>query len=208
MTAKTYESGIPKIQKQTDNIINGAHTSPVPLNAPSETAIKVSKINRNPTKNIISWDLSVQGARDLNTLCTANSDIYYFSFVNSNTVLDNRTGRHVPHRSMSFIIRSNARIMGMKKAYYADGSSTDSSWFENDGIVNKVSMYGPTSGLNGPAPITKFNENELLIPGQWYVMDEIQIDHKKMVGHWTNKDNYSFLVQTYINHIELLKSLP
>ena len=54
VTAKTYERGIPKIQKQTDNMINGAHTSPVPLNAPSETAIKVSKINRNPTKNIIS----------------------------------------------------------------------------------------------------------------------------------------------------------
>ena len=69
-------------------------------------------------------------------------------------------------------------------------------------------MYGPTSGLNGPDPITKFNENELLIPGQWYVMDEIQMDHKKMVGHGTNKDNYSFLVQTYINHIELLKSFP
>ena len=160
------------------------------------------------TKNMVSWDVSIQGARELNTNSTANSDIYYFSFVNSNTVLDNRTGRHVPHKSMSFIIRSNARIMGMKKAYYADGYSTDSSWFENDGIVNKVSMYGPTSGLNGPDPITKFNENELLIPGQWYVMDEIQMDHKKMVGHGTNKDNYSFLVQTYINHIELLKSLP
>ena len=160
------------------------------------------------TKNMVSWDVSIQGARELNTNSTANSDIYYFSFVNSNTVLDNRTGRHVPHKSMSFIIRSNARIMGMKKAYYEDGSSTDSSWFENDGIVNKVSMYGPTSGLNGPDPISKFNENELLIPGQWYVMDEIQMDHKKMIGHGTNKDNYSFLVQTYINHIELLKSLP
>ena len=34
------------------------------------------------------------------------------------------------------------------------------------------------------------------------------MDHKKMVGHGTNKDIYSFLVQTYINHIELLKSLP
>ena len=53
----------------------------------------------------------------------------------------------------------------MKKAYFADGSPTDSTWFENDGIVNKQSMYGPTTGTNGPDPITDYRENDLLIPG-------------------------------------------
>ena len=68
---------------------------------------------------------------------------------------------------MSFIIRANARLMGMKKAFYSDGSETDSTWFENDGIVNKISMYGPTTGLNGADPIGKYRTDELLISGQW-----------------------------------------
>ena len=160
------------------------------------------------TKNMVSWDVSIQGALEFNSNAIASTDIYYFSFVNSNTIKDVRTERHVPHKSMSFIIRSNARLMGMKKAYYDDGSSTDSTWYENDGIVNKVSMYGPTTGINGPDPISNFKENEILIPGQWYVVDDIQMDHKRMVGHGINKKDFNMLMEKYMQHIKLLKSLP
>ena len=169
------------------------------------------RIQKHPawgTKNIISWDLSVQGARDLNTLCTANPDIYYFSFVTSNTVLDSTSGRYVPDKSMSFIIRANSRLMGMKKAYFSDGSETDSTWFENDGIVNKISMYGPTTGSNGQDPITIYREDELLITGQWYVMGEYQSDHKRFVGHNINQNEFDSLITIYKNHAELLWSLP
>ena len=169
------------------------------------------RIQKHPawgTKNIISWDLSVQGARDLNTLCTANADIYYFSFVTSNTVLDSTSGRYIPDKSMSFIIRANSRLMGMKKAYFSDGSETDSTWFENDGIVNKISMYGPTTGSNGQDPITIYREDELLITGQWYVMGEYQSDHKRFVGHNINQNEFDSLITIYNNHAELLWSLP
>ena len=160
------------------------------------------------TKNIISWDLSVQGARDLNTLCTANSDIYYFSYVTSNTVLDSTSGRYIPDKSMSYIIRANARLMGMKKAYFSDGSETDSTWFENDGIVNKISMYGPTTGTNGQDPIANYRLDELLITGQWYVMGEYQSDHKRFVGHNINQSEFDSLITIYNNHAELLWGLP
>jgi triacylglycerol lipase len=98
--------------------------------------------------------------------------------------------------------------MGMKKAFFADGSSTDSTWFENDGIVNKISMYGPTTGLNGPDPITTYRKNELLIPGQWYVMGEYRSDHRKFAGHSLNKNELKIFKNIYSNHMELLWSLP
>jgi len=170
------------------------------------------RLQRHPawgTKNIVSWDVSIQGAKDFNSITTANQDIYYFTFVNSNTDLNLRTGRHTPNTSMSFIIRSNARIIGMKKAYYADGTSTDSTWFENDGIVNKVSMYGPTTGTNGPDLISKYTSTELLIPGQWYTInDTIKIDHRRMIGHGTSKKDYKMLFRVYSEHLDLIKSLP
>ena len=160
------------------------------------------------TKNIVSWDVSVEGARQMNSFCTANPEVYYFSFITSNTVLDSTSYCHVPDEGMSYIIRANARLMGMKKAFFADGSSTDSTWFENDGIVNKISMYGPTTGLNGPDPITTYRKNELLIPGQWYVMGEYRSDHRKFAGHSLNKNELKIFKNIYSNHMELLWSLP
>ena len=161
------------------------------------------------TKNIVSWDVSIQGAKDFNSITSANQDIYYFSFVNSNTDLNSKTGRHTPSNTMSFIIRSNARIIGMKKAYYEDGVATDSTWFENDGIVNKTSMYGPTTGTNGSDPISKYVTSELLIPGQWYTInDTIKMDHRRMIGHGTSKKDYKMIIEMYSQHLDLLKLLP
>ena len=141
-------------------------------------------------------------------MCTANSEIYYFSYVTSNTVYDSSSGRHVPDKSMSYIIRANARLMGMKKAYYSDGSETDYTWFENDGIVNKISMYGPSTGSNGADPIANYRTNELLISGQWYVMGEFQSDHRKFIGHSINKTEFDTLMKVYNKHAELLWNLP
>ena len=170
-----------------------------------------SRMRKHPawgTKNIVAWDVSVQGAREMNSFCTANSNIYYFSYVTTNTLLDSTSYRHVPDKSMSYIIRANARLMGMKKAYYADGSETDSTWFENDGIVNKKSMLGPTTGNNGSDPIGNYRQNDILIPGQWYVMGEYKSDHRKFVGHGLSQEEFDELIKIYLKHLSLLWTLP
>ena len=160
------------------------------------------------TKNIVSWDVSVEGARELNSICIANPNIYYFSYVTSNTLLDPTSNRHVPEKSMSYIIRANARLMGMKKAYYDDGLETDSTWFENDGIVNKKSMYGPTTGTNGPDPIGNYRKDDFLIPGQWYVMGEYKSDHRKFIGHSLNREEFDKLIEIYAAQLSLIWTLP
>jgi len=160
------------------------------------------------TKNIVAWDASVEGARQMNTFCIANPNIYYFSFVTSSTVLDSSSGRHIPDKDMTFIIRAHARLIGMKKAFYSDGSSTDSTWFENDGIVSKISMYGPTTGTNGPDPIATYHENELLIPGQWYVIGEYRSDHRKFIGHGVTPIEQDSMKKLFTDHMSLLWTLP
>lgn len=160
------------------------------------------------TKNICAWDFSVEGARQLNTLVTADPDVYYFSYATSNTVIDSSSGRHVPAPGMSFIIRANARLMGMKNAYWADGTSTDSTWFENDGIVNTVSMAGPTTGNNGPDPIANYREGELLISGQWYYMGVFQDDHNSFIGHRIDKKKKEIMFRRFSVHAARLWALP
>lgn len=160
------------------------------------------------TKNICAYDLSVEGARELNTFAQAGPSIYYFSYSTTNTHLDSTSGYHVPNEDMSLILRANARLMGKIKAYWADGTATDSTWFENDGIVNTISQFGPTTGLNGPDPIANYRKEELLIPGQWYHIKSFNMDHKILLGHGSDEEQLKTTLSMLKNHCELLHSLP
>ena len=161
------------------------------------------------TKNMCAWDVSLEGARELNTLAPANSNIYYFSYATGNTKLDSASGFHVPHESMSLILRANARVMGRNKAYWADGTATDSTWYENDGIVNTISQLGPTTGIDGEDPIAGYRTGELLIPGQWYHIKTYNLDHKALIGHGLKDDEkIEDILELFKNHCSLLQSLP
>jgi len=161
------------------------------------------------TKNMCAWDVSIEGARELNTIASANSSTYYFSFSTANTRLDTASGFHTPDETMSLILRANARLMGKNKAYWAEGSVTDSTWFENDGIVNTISQSGPTTGLNGADPIAEYRSDELLIPGQWYHIKTINMDHKAPLGHGLNDElAIQKMLKLLDDHCNVLWSLP
>ena len=160
------------------------------------------------TKNISAWDLSVDGAAELNSYMNASPDIYYFSFVFSATSKDKSTGYHVPNKDVFLLIRSRAKLLGSKIVFKSDGTETDSTWWENDGIVNVRSMKGPTSGQNGPDPIVQFVKSDPLMQGQWYTFDTIDLDHYQSVGHMLSKEKRKKLDSLYLNHAKLLSSLP
>ena len=160
------------------------------------------------TKNISAWDLSIDGAAELNSYLNASPDIYYFSFVFSATSKDKSTGYHIPNKDAFLLIRSRAKLLGSKIVFKSDGSETDSTWWENDGIVNVRSMKGPTSGQNGPDPIVPFVKSDPLMQGQWYTFDKINLDHYQSVGHMLTKEKRKILNSLYINHAKLLLSLP
>ena len=161
------------------------------------------------TRNVCAWDVSLEGARSLNTLAPVSSNIYYFSYATSNTKLDSASGFHVPHKSMNLILRANARIMGRKKAYWTDGTATDSTWYENDGIVNTISQLGPTTGTDGEDHIVAYKAGELLIPGQWYHIKTYNLDHKAFIGHGLKGDEkISEMLALFKDQCNLLQSLP
>jgi len=161
------------------------------------------------TGNMCAWDVSLEGARSLNTLAPVSSDIYYFSYATSNTKLDSTSGFHVPHKSMNLILWANARIMGRKKAYWTDGTATDSTWYENDGIVNTISQLGPTTGTYGEDHIVAYKAGELLIPGQWYHIKTYNLDHKAFIGHGLKDDEkINEMLTLFKDQCNLLQSLP
>ena len=99
-------------------------------------------------------------------------------------------------------------MLGARPGYWSDGSRTDSLWFENDGVVNSISMYGPSTGINGADPLLEYDKEDLLIPGQWYWQKISKMDHWSIIGHLGNKSRVDTAEKIIINHISLLKSLP
>ncbi|SVE20819.1 uncharacterized protein METZ01_LOCUS473673, partial [marine metagenome] len=130
------------------------------------------------TKNFCAWDVSIDGARQLNTYLKANNDIYYFSFATGNTMYDEKTGYHKPNTTMSIVLRPNAYMMGKTRQCWIEGDCTDSTWYENDGIINTISQRGPTSGLNGADKIITYNNEDDIVTGAWLYMGKYTMDHK------------------------------
>ena len=160
------------------------------------------------TKNISSWDLSLDGARELNGFLQASPDVYYFSIVTSTTKKRSSGLNHDPVEGTSILIRTRSKLLGSRSGYWSDGSKTDSLWFENDGVVNTISMYAPSTGVNGADPLLEYDNRDLLIPGLWYWKKLSGMDHWSIIGHLGNADRVTKAKDNLIDHIELLRSLP
>ena len=159
------------------------------------------------TKNFSTYDLSLSGAKDFNGYSQASPDVYYFSFVTSTTKKDQKNNFHVPHDNTPLLNKARARLIGSRSGYWNEGKQTDSSWFENDGVVNSISMYGPTTGVNGPDPIIEFDSEDLLITGQWYWKKINQMDHWSIIGHFGSDEKKERGFSIIKNHLALLKTL-
>ena len=61
---------------------------------------------------------------------------------------------HIPIEGTSILIRTRSKLLGLKQIHYGMK-------------VNTISMYGPSTGSNGSDPIIEYDENKILIPGQW-----------------------------------------
>ena len=160
------------------------------------------------TKNMSSWDLSLSGAKELNGFLQADPNVYYFSISASTTEKSQNSPLHVPVDGTSILTRTRSKVLGSRVGYWDNGTETDSTWYENDGIVNTRSMRGPTTGVNGADPIVEYEEDDLLIPGQWYAIGPFRMDHWNIIGHLGNERTDEISKHIFISHTYRLKTLP
>jgi len=159
------------------------------------------------TKNFSVYDLSLVGAKNFNGYSQASPEVYYFSFITSTTKKDSKTSFQIPFEDTPLLNKARAKLIGSRSGYWADGTQTDSLWFENDGVVNSVSMFGPTTGVNGADPIIEYDSKDLLITGQWYWTKINQMDHWSVIGHFGSEEKKLRGFNIIKEHIKLLKTL-
>ncbi|KEH98985.1 lipase [Clostridium botulinum C/D str. BKT12695] len=134
------------------------------------------------TKDIAKWDLSPQGAKELNEWVKAQPDVYYFSWTTKATKTLPITGRVIPDPIfMNPMLMPTAEIMTHHTNRGIDGIKIDSKWFPNDGAVNVISANGPKLGSHDK--IVRYKFYELPKKGQWTDMGIIEnTDHMDIVG--------------------------
>ena len=93
------------------------------------------------TTDICKWDLTPQGAAELNGWTPAQPDVFYFSWSTEETTRALLSGQQRPELGMISTLKIFARFMGS----YTD-SKADERWWPNDGVVNPWSMAGPILG--------------------------------------------------------------
>lgn len=128
-------------------------------------------------------DLSIDGARKLNSKIKINPNIFYYSYSGCATHID-KNNNHVPDKNMNSRFKTFSKRMGKYTGKTVAGNPIDSRWQPNDGLVNSISARAPFSELS-----TMFNPNEALTPGIWNIMPEERLDHLQFTGGMTGVDS-------------------
>ncbi len=125
-----------------------------------------------------AYDLSPDGAAKLNETIETVDDVYYFSYAYSTTEKSKIFGTQTPDSSTLKILYPVAVAMGSYSGTTSGGIVIDSSWQENDGLVNVVSARYPF----GEEFVSLSEKPEEIRKGIWNVAETRRGDHGKVIG--------------------------
>ena len=150
------------------------------------------------SRNMAQYDLSPKRAKEFNDVYRTDLDVHYFTYITYGTREVGKKGKHMPDWGMNARLWLPGTLLGTMEIM-------DSTWFRNDGIVNSISMYGPVDSRNRLENRCDFNG--VSESGCWQFMEEIHMDHHKVVGHGLDDEDLGKLKSLYGNHCKILKGL-
>ncbi|MBE76231.1 MAG: hypothetical protein CMG41_00620 [Candidatus Marinimicrobia bacterium] len=172
----------------------------------------LNRLTSNPswsTKNSIAFDATLNGAKKINDIISIDPSVYYFSYSTSCSKKDPNNGYHIPAESLSLPNYPLCYLMGRININAGNGLVTDSTWFENDGTVNTISMARPFTGKNGPEPMVNLKKGETPKLGVWNFMGKYNLDHKNFIGFFLDSQKMiDDMYSRFEYHASLLYSLP
>jgi triacylglycerol lipase len=131
-------------------------------------------------KDFSDFDLTPEGAWEMNGWVKAQPRIYYFSW--KTRITEEKKNTYSTHAAMSHFLIPFAQILLSYQGYRSSMINIDRKWLHNDGIVNSISQDGP-----------KLNSSDRIVPlngkiqrGQWNYMGELfPLDHMQVLG-WSS----------------------
>lgn len=123
-----------------------------------------------------AYDLSPEGAKALNDKIKQVEDVYYFSYAFSTTRKSSASNVQLPKPETLSVLKITSLLMGSFKYDKASDYKIDSTWFENDGLVNVVSAKYPFDEK------WKEFDTSSIEKGVWNVMPVKEGDHGTVIG--------------------------
>tara|TARA_B100000945_G_C20414642_1_gene614503 strand:+ start:794 stop:1942 length:1149 start_codon:yes stop_codon:yes gene_type:complete len=156
--------------------------------------LRIKNSNLKNQKNLCSWDLSLDGASEFNSTYFSDTLVHYFTITTFATKKDDNSQYYIPDSTLHPYHWPTAIMMGQ----YND--APNNLWYKNDGIVNTISMFGPTNQKHSTySPPSK--------PGIWQNIANYNMDHVTIIGHKIDQESRKNIFAIYKEHIGLLKSL-
>ena len=139
------------------------------------------------SKDFSTWDLSTDGAKELNSWVKAQPGVYYFSWATCATYKAPIISNHLPNINMTIFFQPVALVLGSYTRNVSNRPKIDKSWFPNDGVVNTISQNGPKLGSTDII----VNYNGTPQAGKWNYMGLLdKTDHINSVGQFRNMDSF------------------
>lgn len=145
------------------------------------------------TRDCIEYDMSEQGAKDMNGFLQISPSVYYFSYP-FNAVREFRNGKsYRPVDTDFFFLAATSSLM----LYSMNHGGKYEKCTENDGLVDINSAKHPLS-----EPYNSFRYGDTVFPGTWNIMPTGCGDHGTPIGLFANKTKTHSL---YLELISILK---
>lgn len=135
----------------------------------------ISTVFGNGTDNA-AYDLSPDGAQELNGKIKLVNDVYYFSYSYLTTHESALTGNQIPDSTTLSVLLVPATLMGRYSTNTTSEYEIDESWLPNDGLVNVVSAQYPFTEEHCDF------DSENIVKGKWNVMPTLSGDHGTVIG--------------------------
>ncbi len=147
-----------------------------------------------------AYDLSPDGAAEINKQIKLVPDVYYFSYAYSTTNVSMLTGNQVPDMSSTLaILIPTAILMGKYSKNTVTDFPIDETWLENDGLVNVVSAKYPAGDE------WQDYDAENIVAGKWNVMPVRRGHHGTVIGLSADtKETHDF----YLDLINMIDTRP
>jgi triacylglycerol lipase len=145
--------------------------------------LKASSLLQSPSnRDLASWDLSPEGARELNAWVKTSPNVYYFSISTESTETDETTHEESPVLTNALILFPTAIWLGAYRNMNPKEGDVkiDDAWARNDAVVNTVSMKGPEG-----ATVVRYTGKPA--KGVW-----------QNLGTWSSWDHLDIIGQTWM----------
>lgn len=155
----------------------------------------------NETKDFSLWELTPEGAKELNSWISLQDNVYYFSLACLNTHKDLLTKHQIHNITMLPQLIPTSEFIGSFTSNNPNEVTITNDWWPNDGLVSVISAQGPHEGSRDRI----INFNKIPQKGVWnYLGTKQHTDHSDIVSLYKFHPE---LKHEYLKLAELLASL-